>query len=527
MRSSLSCFVESFALILFVTVINYARANHEVERSPIGDTYYVDSAHGNDHRVGTSSTSAWKTLAKVNATTFRPGDRVLLKSGGSWTGQLYPKGSGTENHPIAIDKYGGDVKPIIKAEGQNEDAVLLKNQEYWEINNLEITNTGTHPGVRRGVNLIAENSGDLHHIYLRNLYIHDVNGSDEDKVNGGITYHCTGDSKPSRFIDVRIEGNHISHVDRSGIFGWSTHWQRSKWYPSLGVIIRNNTLDDIGGDGIVPVATDGALIEHNVVSHANQRSEGYDVGIWAWSADNTIVQFNEVYGTKGQRDGEGFDSDWNSRTTIIQYNYSHDNDGGFLLICNEGGHDASENVGNIGTIVRYNISQNDHHRGINIAGPVQDATIYNNTIYVGKSEKVDQVLWSDWKGWSDKVSFFNNIFYVDGVAQFSYGISRGKDGAYVTAPGFGESRNNVFAYNTYFGRIESVGTDVHGLTSDPLLLNPGHADVGIDSAAAYALRPGSPAIASGRPIDRSGVKDLFGTPIPTSERVDRGAIQSK
>ena len=149
-----------------------------------------------------------------------------------------------------------------------------KNQEYWEICNLEITNTGSTPAKRRGVHVLADNSGDLHHIHLQNLTIHDVNGTDDEKVNGGIHYRAMGDSKPSRFIDLRIEDSHIAHVDRSGIFGWSNHWQRSKWYPSLGVVIRKNVLDDIGGDGIANVATDGALVEYNVVSRANQRSDG-------------------------------------------------------------------------------------------------------------------------------------------------------------------------------------------------------------------------------------------------------------
>jgi hypothetical protein len=490
-----------------------------------GMTYYVDAGPGSDTNAGTSTREPWRTLTKVNATVFHPGDCVFLKSGSVWTGQLWPKGSGSADHPIVIDKYGGEAKPIINGSGLAEDAVLLMNQEYWEIRNLEITNTGSTPGTRRGVHLIAENSGDLHHLYLQNLSIHDVNGADKDKVNGGIHYSAIGDSKPSRFIDLRIEGNHISHVDRSGIFGWSTHWVRSKWYPSLGVAIRNNVLDDIGGDGIVNVATDGALVEHNVVSRANQRSEGYNVGIWPWSADNTVIQFNEVYGTHGQRDAEGFDSDWNSRNTIIQYNYSHDNEGGFLLICNEGSQSPNESAGNTGTIVRYNISQNDHHRGIKLSGPVKNTLIYNNTIYVGKEENVDLILHTDWTGWAADTYFYNNIFYVEGTARlFSYGMSGSPDGSYVTAPGPGKSANNVFDFNIYYG-VEAA-RDAHALTSNPLLENAGHGGVGQHTPSGYSLRPGSPAIDSGKAIESNGGRDFLGATVPQCAGVDRGAIES-
>jgi hypothetical protein len=487
-------------------------------------TYYVDNAAGDDHRSGTAPATAWKTLAKVSGTVFDPGDCILLKSGSSWTGELHPKGSGTEQHPIVIDKYGGEAKPVINGAGQFEDAVLLKNQEYWEINNLEITNKGTTLGPRRGVHLVAENFGEVHHIYLRGLIVHDVNGVDNDKVNGGINYSAIGGSKPSRFVDLRIEDNRIFHVDRSGIFGWSTHWVRSKWYPSLGVVVRRNILDDIGGDGIVVVATDGALVEHNVVSNANQRSAGYNVAIWPWSADNTIIQYNEAYGTRGQRDGEGFDSDWNSRNTLIQYNYSHDNDGGFLLICNEGGHDPAESIGNIGTVVRYNISQNDHHRGVNVAGPVTNATIYNNTVYVGQGERVSLLLQSDWKGWANGTYLFNNIFYVAGAAEFSHGVSRGEDGAYITAPAFGHSRNTVFDYNVYYGKME-LPTDPHAVIIDPLFVSPGSAIQGIQSVIGYRLRPESRAINSGKLIDREAGGDFLGTSVPACGAVDRGAME--
>jgi len=494
--------------------------------SPEADTtYYVDSAEGDDAAQGTSPDTPWKTLQKIDATTFQAGDRVLLKSSSVFHGQLWPKGSGAEGRPITIGMYGGGVKPQINGDGLAEDAVLLKNQEYWEIQDLEITNTGPARAVRRAVHVALDNYGEAHHIYLRRLTIHNVNGSDAEKPNGGINYTSAGDKKPSRFVDLRIEDNQIYHVDRSGIFGWSDRWQRSKWYPSLGVIVRGNTLTDIGGDGIVVVATDGGLVEHNVVGHANQRSTDYNVAIWPWSADNTVIQYNEAYETKGQRDGEGFDSDWNSRNTIIQYNYSHDNDGGFLLICNEGGDPPEESAGNTGTIARYNISQNDRTRGINIAGPTINTLIYNNTIYVGPEHKVDLTVFSDWQGWSSDTFFYNNIFYVDGTAQFSFGLSRNPDGAYVTAPGTGQSTNNIFDSNLYFGNVK-LPQDIHALTVDPQFVAIGQGRIGRETLEGYRLRPGSPAIASAMQIPNAGDHDFWLAPLPQAGPRDRGASQS-
>lgn len=498
--------------------------------SSIGSaSYYVDSIAGNDQNIGTTADSPWKTLDKVNRKTFAAGDCIFFKSGAKWSGQFWPKGSGTKERPIVVDKYDGAAKPVFDGGGVGA-TLRLKNQEYWEINNLEITNfevtnRGAGSRVRRGVDVEADNFGDVHHIYLRSLTIHDVNGTDKVKVNGGINYTSIGTVKPSRFVDLRIENNNIYHVDRSGIFGWSTHWVRSNWNPSLGVIVRGNTLDDIGGDGIVVVATDGALVEKNIVGRANQRSAGYNVGIWPWSADNTVIQYNEVYGTRGQRDGEGFDSDWNSRNTLIQYNYSHDNGGGFLLICNEGQMDAASSVGNTGTVIRYNISQNDHHRGINIAGPVRDSKIYNNTLFVGKNEKVDVLLYSNWKGWSSSTYFYNNIFYVEGSGRFSYALSRRSDGQHVAAPGFGQSHQNVFDSNVYYG--VQPADDATGLTSDPRLMHPGSATNGIRTLSGYGLLANSPAIDSGKIIPDAGGRDFLGSVVPSCGGVDRGAIESQ
>ncbi len=489
-------------------------------------TYYVDSETGDDERDGMSPSSAWKTLDRVNRTSFAPGQQILFKSGGVWRGQLWPKGSGAEGHPILVSSYGGGVRPLIECDGLAEDAILLKNQEYWEIEGLEVTNTGATTAVRRGVHVALQDFGEAHHIYIRNLTIHDVNGSDELKQNGGIDYTADGAKKPSRFIDLRIENNEIYHVDRSGIFGWSDAWVRRKWFPSLGIVVRGNSLHDIGGDGIVVVAADGAVIESNVVGRANQRSADYNVAIWAWSSDNTVIQFNEAYGTKSERDGEGFDSDWNSSNTVIQYNYSHDNDGGFLLVCNNGGVDPSENAGNTGTIARYNISQNDRTRGITLTGPISDTKIYNNTIYLGPHRRMDMLLFGNWKGWSAKAFFANNIFYSAGEARFSYGVSRAANGAYTTQPGQGPSTGNTFQSNSYF-KVDTPPEDSSALYDDPGFVAGGSGRLGLPTLHGYDLKAGSPEQSSGTKIAENGGRDFWGTKVPSCGGISRGAVQSK
>ncbi len=101
--------------------------------SALATTYYVDSAGGVDGNNGTSTSTPWKTLTKVNNTTFQPGDFILFKAGGVWTGttQLNPKGSGTTNNPIVIDMYGTGSKPLIDAgTATGNGVVYLSNQQY-------------------------------------------------------------------------------------------------------------------------------------------------------------------------------------------------------------------------------------------------------------------------------------------------------------------------------------------------------------------------------------------------------------
>jgi hypothetical protein len=178
----------------------------------------------------------------------------------------------------------------------------------------------------------------------------------------------------------------------------------------------------------------------------------------------------------------------------FQYNYSHDNEGGFFLICAPG-HSYNED-----TVIRYNISQND---GINSArvfhiSGAKNTRIYNNTVYVGPQQDLPLVLFNDWDGGSAVDTFlYNNIFYVDGRVTYDWG----------------KSRNHVFEHNVFWGRHENPPADPHAVTNQPALVKPGGGGAGFDSLAGYRWREAN-ACLPGKRLPDSGRRDFFGNPIP-------------
>lgn len=424
-------------------------------------TFYVDSLTGDDVNSGTSPEKAWKSLDKVNQREFVPGDRILFKSGTAYIGQLEPKGSGNEKNPIIVDMYGEGEKPVLYGNGLKLHTVLLEGLEYWEVNNLEITNKGEKPEPgRNGVVVYAWDKGDVRHIHLKNLTIHDVNGSciKNEGAGNAIYWHNGGEKVPTRFVDLLIENCHIYRCHRNGITG-NGNSDRDKWFPSQNVVIRGNLIEQVPGDGIVPIACDGALVEHNIIRDSPDllRIEDAAAGIWPWSCDNTIIRFNEVSGQNAKWDAQGFDSDYNCRNTLIQYNFSHDNAGGFVMVCNEGNTLGEPfNIGTENTIIRHNISINDGLRSyptrpgwfspvIHISGPAKQTTIEDNVIVIRKksSPDIDRsiLVMDNWGGpWPENTIFKRNIFYVvDDQLEYKF----------VT----GNSVGTEFEGNTYYGNF--------------------------------------------------------------------------
>ncbi len=92
-------------LIIFFGVLFFAKISQAA-------TYYV-STSGNDSNSGTSESSPWKTISKVNSSTFQPGDNILFKRGETWREALAVPSNGSAGNPITFGAYGSREKPII------------------------------------------------------------------------------------------------------------------------------------------------------------------------------------------------------------------------------------------------------------------------------------------------------------------------------------------------------------------------------------------------------------------------------
>ncbi|MFU8803143.1 MAG: right-handed parallel beta-helix repeat-containing protein [Bradymonadaceae bacterium] len=86
---------------------------HQTDACGTNTRYFVDSVAGDDSRSGTSPDQPWKTLAKVNDFAPSPGDQILFKRGGQWSGTLTISASGTQANPIVYGAYDSGDKPKI------------------------------------------------------------------------------------------------------------------------------------------------------------------------------------------------------------------------------------------------------------------------------------------------------------------------------------------------------------------------------------------------------------------------------
>ena len=89
------------------------------------------------------------------------------------------------------------------------------------------------------------------------------------------------------------------------------------------------------GSGIVLYQVDGGLMEDCAAwnNGALCRASGGGVGLWTCASRRVVIQHCESFANRTSGgDGGGFDLDGGSVDCVLQYNYSHDNDGPGLMV---------------------------------------------------------------------------------------------------------------------------------------------------------------------------------------------------
>jgi len=515
-------------------------------------TYYI-SPTGNDNAAGTSSITPWQSISKLNSINLLPGTVVLFEGGKIFSGSINLDANDGNNsvNPIIISSYG-----IGKANIQSGTSAGLNsfNTKGIEISNLIFEGAGMTANSTDGIKISTNLAGN---IKLSNIKIKNVEIRNYGKVGLYIysSYYNTG------FKDVLIDLLHVHDVRENGLFIKGYTSQTHEGWAHENVVIRNSQVYNVPGyadagshrgSGIIMAQVDSGLIEKSVAHHNGTDNThcGGPGGIWAYDCNNITIQYCESYSNSSGTgcDGLGFDLDGGIINSVLQYNYSHDNDGaGYLL----GQYDNARPW--LNNTVRYNISENDgrtNSGGITLfKGPnasMNGCKIYNNTVYSSPSSSnsgVGAFTFTDWYTGITGIEVYNNIFQTTGgvyLVNIPTGYSAFFAGNLYWSTGGafkiryqGTTYSSVNSWRTATGN-EQTGNTLTGVTADPLLTNAG-AGIIISPSPTYSLNAyktaiGSPAINAALDLNslfaiNTGSVDFFNSLLPAGNLRDIGAYE--
>ena len=488
--------------------------------APANNTYYVDASAGNDNNDGRSQIKAWQTIAKINASSFSPGDEILLKRGETWREELDVPSAGSASMPILFGAYGEGSAPRITGAG------VLANSG-WSITNyphtyskglsIDPNNSVLEDGVLLAeVSSVAAVEATAGSFYWDQgtLYTHASDGSNPN--NNGQLYEtpirpfaatlwggASGRSfisfdgldleMAARFLIAADKGSHFtirnSILRYSSTYGiWVSDDRKTD-----DMLVDGNTFSDIAGAGAI-IEGDNASFINNTFLRVRRALEVRDNA--NLHSHNFLIQNNNFLscGNSGETnagilikgDVNSSNTDYNQGT--VRYNHFSGMHGrpidGFFGL----------------TEVSYNIIDNTKPGApgsdvaIEVNGPGNK--IYGNTVV--NSANIGIMVNSDPVAGNIATEVKNNISYSDN------GLT--KHLIYVAS---GVTVNPVLSNNLYYDAVGGTGTakyfwkvadytltvwqnqsgDAKSKEQDPRFANAAAGD--------YRLTPASPAIDAG------------------------------
>ena len=481
-------------------------------------TYHIDAELGDDRNSGTSADKPWLTLARIRRQPLRPGDTVLLRRGRTWTEQLRISGSGRKDRLITLGTYGAGPRPRIMADRfpvvANDGPV-----SWWRIKGLEVRGVaafdphGQEQNLQHGIAI--SQAVPSQGMTIEDCVVHDVGGKGIlfNAERTGITvftgWTVSGCEVYNAGTGIATDGPWPPPADLQDVFRCHDR-----------CVVERCRTHDIATDGIVLYYCQDGMVDHCLAWRTGVGRTGRTpVGIWFFLAQRCIIQHCESYDNHtagGKADGGGFDLDGGCVECIMQYNYSHDNDGAGYLVCS---YDPAK-APTTRCITRYNLSVNDGR--MNDYAAIQlwqanDCTFHNNTCITRLSAPLKFA--SDSSG----LLFANNVFIVDTDSDvplvkspFAISANRFLNNLYWRSGGKthfeiqNEPRLNLKAFAALTGADHEISVDprlsaLHGRDIHP--------------------RNGSRLIHSGWYVPGDPGHDLYGVPLSKTEPPNIGASQ--
>lgn len=277
---------------------------------PAGATDYYVKNSGSDGNTGLSDGQAWQTIAKVNATSFSPGDNIYFNKGDTWNEVFtVPSGGSVGNH-ITFGAYGTGARPKIMGTTTSQNSMVLA---YSPLRGY-ITFNGIEFGTQSNIN--------------------SYNAPDGTGAAGPV--YIKGCSSSIYFENVKC----TDHRTNASVGNGSSNWEDQCIHidDCTDAWINNSDIDG-GTHGIIMsvVNTDRAYIkvsDSTIHDQDNNTSfgdwDGIKIGVLPVSAcgltahpnadfSGTIIEDNEFYGASEN----AMDLFLVSGSVIVRNNYIH------------------------------------------------------------------------------------------------------------------------------------------------------------------------------------------------------------
>lgn len=483
--------------------------------------YYVDRSAGNDSRSGLSPSAAWRTIAKVNAAHFNPGDNILFKRGCQWRETLTVTHGGLESQPLTYGAYGTGALPIISGAEPLGIWTQYSSSVWrvaWSHDPYSIWFITAQGGFiwghrRQSVADLSAAGADEYDwtyatgfIYARSQEAPNVRYQSVEAAARDYTVLCSAYQALAyvtmRDLELRFAAKQCLKVDVYGGNCWTIdgltahHNGVSGEVDMLAIslsgnlhVVRNCTVYEAVGNGITIVLGKGNVIEHNTVYNNHHNQIDIKSPNASSSADANIVRYNHVY----------LDDNITTHVTGITSYMT----GVFTVPVSSAA---------APTHIYYNLIHDIYLRGIQANGPA-DVYIYNNVVW--NSCDYDFYINNE----SNTAWLFNNIAVNTGNA---HRILRVFD-----------KRNKIIDYNCWswnsgvfadvgsypsFGTwgdyVDITGFDTHSIAADPMFTAP---------FTDLRLLPDSPCLNAGKDVGLS--HDYDGNTVPAQGAADIGAFE--